>query len=82
MSSIYGYIQVSIQEQNETRQQIAFSAAGIVEDMFYMDKLSGKDFNCPQYKKLLWKMKKATSISKVLTGWGAATPKYWSNGGC
>ena len=58
MSSIYGYIRVSTQEQNETRQQIALSAVGVAEDMIYMDKLSGKDFNRPEYKKLLRKLKK------------------------
>ena len=58
MSSVYGYIRVSTQEQNETRQQIALNAVGVAEDMIYMDKLSGKDFNRPQYKKLLQKLKK------------------------
>lgn len=58
MSSIYGYIRVSTQEQNETRQQIALSAVGVAEDMIYMDKLSGKDFNRPEYKKLLQKLEK------------------------
>ena len=31
---------------------------GVAEKNIYMDKQSGKDFNSPQYKKLLRKMKK------------------------
>ena len=31
---------------------------GVSEKNIYMDKQSGKDFNRPQYKKLLRKMKK------------------------
>ena len=31
---------------------------GVAEKNIYMDKQSGKDFNRPQYKKLLRKMKK------------------------
>ena len=32
--------------------------AGVIEENIYMDKQSGKDFDRPQYKKLLRKMKK------------------------
>ena len=54
----YGYIRVSTREQNEDRQVIALRGAGIPEKNIYMDKQSGKDFNRPQYKKLLRKLKK------------------------
>ena len=37
---------------------IALREVGVVEKNIYMDKQSGKDFNRPQYKKLLRKMKK------------------------
>ena len=55
---IYGYIRVSTKEQNEDRQVIALREAGVAEKNIYMDKQSGKDFNRPQYKKLLRRMKK------------------------
>lgn len=54
----YGYIRVSTREQNEDRQAIALHEVGVPEKNIYMDKQSGKDFNRPQYKKLLRKMKK------------------------
>lgn len=56
--AIYGYIRVSTREQNEDRQVIALHEVGVPEKNIYMDKQSGKDFNRPQYKKLLRKMKK------------------------
>lgn len=56
--SIYGYIRVSSRDQNEDRQLIALKEVGVPEKNIYMDKQSGKDFNRPQYKKLLRKMKK------------------------
>jgi DNA invertase Pin-like site-specific DNA recombinase len=55
---IYGYIRVSTREQNEERQRIALREAGVPEEGIYMDKQSGKDFNRPQYKRLLRKLKK------------------------
>lgn len=56
--SIYGYIRVSSRDQNETRQLIALKEVGVSDKNIYLDKQSGKDFNRPQYKKLLRKMKK------------------------
>lgn len=53
---IYGYMRVSTREQNEDRQRIALLAAGISREMIFMDKQSGKDFERPQYKKLLKKL--------------------------
>lgn len=52
---IYGYVRVSTKEQNEDRQMIAMQAFGV--DRIYLDKQSGKDFNRPQYQKLLRKLK-------------------------
>ncbi len=56
--NIYGYIRVSSRDQNEDRQMIALKELRIPEKHIYMDKQSGKDFNRPQYKKLLRKLKK------------------------
>lgn len=56
--NIYGYIRVSSRDQNEDRQLIALNEVGTPEKHIYIDKQSGKDFNRPQYKKLLRKIKK------------------------
>ena len=79
---IYGYIRVSTREQNEDRQVIALREVGVPEKNVYIDKQSGKDFERPQYKKLLRRMKKETicSISRASIVWDAITQKYWSNG--
>lgn len=57
MGNIYGYVRVSTKEQNEDRQLIALHDVGVLSKNIYMDKQSGKDFNRPQYKKLLKKLK-------------------------
>ena len=56
-SIIYGYIRVSSRDQNEDRQLIALHGRGVKDDYIYIDKKSGKDFNRPQYKKLMKKLK-------------------------
>ena len=56
-SNIYGYVRVSTKEQNEDRQLIALQEFPVPEKNVYMDKLSGKDFNRPQYRKLLKKLR-------------------------
>lgn len=53
----YGYIRVSTKEQCEDRQMIALLDFSVKEENIYMDKLSGKDFNRPQYQKLVRKMR-------------------------
>ena len=56
-SSLYGYVRVSTKEQNEARQVIAMHEFGVDERNVFIEKQSGKDFNRPQYKKLLRKLK-------------------------
>lgn len=58
MANVYGYIRVSSRDQNEDRQMIALKEVGVTDRNIYLDKQSGKDFNRPQYKKMLRKMKK------------------------
>lgn len=53
----YGYIRVSSHEQNEDRQLIAMHRCGVPEQRVYLDKQSGKDFNRPQYRRLLKKLR-------------------------
>ena len=56
--SVYGYIRVSSKDQKEDRQQIALKEVGVELQNIYVDKQSGKDFNRPQYKKMMRKLKK------------------------
>ena len=58
MSNTYGYVRVSTREQNEDRQMIAMREMGIPEANIFMDKQSGKDFDRPQYRRLVRRMKK------------------------
>ena len=58
LSTIYGYIRVSTKEQNGDRQVIAMREMDVPERNIYTDKQSGKDFNRPNYKRLLRRLKK------------------------
>lgn len=49
-------VRVSSREQNEDRQLIALKEIGLTGEMIFLDKQSGKDFNRPQYMKLLRKI--------------------------
>ena len=50
---LYGYARVSSKSQNEERQIIALREFGIEARDIYCDKQSGKDFDRPEYQKLL-----------------------------
>lgn len=53
----YGYIRVSSADQNEDRQRLAMARAEVLEKDIYLDKQSGKDFERPQYKRLVKKLR-------------------------
>ena len=55
--TIYGYIRVSTREQNEDRQRLALAALPVPEENIYMDKQSGKDFERPQYLRLVRRLR-------------------------
>ncbi len=48
-----GYCRVSSKDQNPDRQFEAMLRSGVEKENIYTDYLSGKDFNRPQYKKVL-----------------------------
>ena len=54
---VYGYVRVSSMDQNEDRQMIAMREKGVAEKNIYVDKISGKDFNRPMYRKLMKKVR-------------------------
>ena len=58
MGNLYGYIRVSSKDQKEDRQQIALKEVGVERLNIYVDKQSGKDFERPQYRKMVRKLKK------------------------
>lgn len=58
MKNSYAYIRVSSRDQNEDRQLSAIYELQVPEKNIYIDKQSGKDFNRPQYIRLISKLKK------------------------
>lgn len=58
MSTLYGYVRVSTRDQNEARQIAIMEELGVPNENIFIDKQSGKDFNRPEYRKMLRKAKK------------------------
>ena len=58
----YGYVRVSSRDQNEERQMIAMQDFGVEKKQIYLDKQSGKDFERPQYQKLMRKIKSGDTL--------------------
>lgn len=61
-SRTYGYIRVSTKEQNEERQVIAMKQFGVKVCHIFIDKQSGKDFNRPEYKRLIRKLRSGDTL--------------------
>ena len=61
---VYGYIRVSTKDQNEDRQLLAMKDFPVPESHIYMDKLSGKDFNRPAYRKLIRKLRRGDVLRR------------------
>ena len=57
MNTIYGYARVSSTDQNAARQLTALREMGVPEKGIFLDKQSGKDFDRPQYRRLLRRLK-------------------------
>ena len=53
MKKNYGYAIVSSISQNIDRQIVALKDVGIHDEYIFVDKQSGKDFNRPNYRKLV-----------------------------
>ena len=54
----YGYIRVSSTDQNEDRQMAALRGRCVPEKNIYMDKQSGKDFDRPQYQRMVSRLQR------------------------
>lgn len=57
MEELYGYARVSSKDQNENWQLDALKNFGVPSEKIFLDRQSGKDFNRPQYKRLLRRLK-------------------------
>ena len=57
MGNIYAYVRVSSKDQNEDWQVLCMKELQVPEPNIFIDKQSGKDFNRPQFKKLIRKIK-------------------------
>ena len=57
MSNTYGYVRVSSQDQNEDRQLIALREKLVDPEKIFVDKQSGKDFERPEYRKMVQKLR-------------------------
>ena len=57
-ANTYGYVRVSTREQKEDRQLIALREMEVPEKNIFLDKQSGKNFERPQYQRLVRRMKK------------------------
>lgn len=55
-----GYVRVSTKEQNEARQIQSMNEQGV--DKIYMDKQSGKDFDRPEYQKMISELKEGDIV--------------------
>ena len=54
----FGYVRVSSVDQNEDRQLLAMAQAGVPSQMIFTDKQSGKNFDRPQYQRMMKRLKK------------------------
>ena len=59
---VWGYVRVSTKEQVTDRQVIALDEYGVDKSHIFIDKVSGKTFNRPAYKKLIRVLRKGDII--------------------
>lgn len=90
-NTIYGYARVSSKDQCEDRQLIALRKFEIIEENIFIDKISGKNFDRPKYKKLIRKIKEEDVIvvgsidrlgrnyNEILDQWRYITKKKKAN---
>lgn len=66
---MYGYARVSSKEQSLNRQLDALAEFGVTDDMVFADKASGKDFERPEYKRLISTLREDDVVVVVRVGW-------------
>lgn len=82
---MYGYARVSSKDQNLDRQLDAFEAFGVPRDAIFADKASGKDFDRPEYRRLVESLAEGDAVviksidrlgrnyEEILTEWRTIT---------
>ena len=87
-ANTYGYVRVSTREQKEDRQLIALREMEVPEKNIFLDKQSGKNFERPQYQRLVRRMKKddllyiksidrlGRNYEEILEQWRARPARY------
>ncbi len=53
-----GYVRISSADQNEERQLLEIQKEGVKQENIYIDKVSGKDFDRPEYQKMKSQLRK------------------------
>ena len=66
-NTTFGYARVSSRDQYEERQVVVLLEMGEPEQTIYVDQQFGKDFNMPQYEKLLRRVRPENLIYSELT---------------
>ncbi len=62
MSKAYGYVRVSTKEQNAARQIDAMKDYGVRSDCIIVEKQSGRDFDRPQYQKMMMHLREGDTV--------------------
>ena len=68
---VYGYIRVSSRDQCDERQRAALLAWGVPPEALYADRCSGKDFQRPQYLRLMRRLRR--DYAEVMEQWRVLT---------
>ena len=61
-SKLWGYARVSTTGQNLERQIVELTGFGVAKENIIHDKMSGRDFNRPNYKRLLKKLREGDTL--------------------
>ena len=62
MNRTFGYVRVSSADQNEAGQVAAMMKNGIEDNHIFIDKMSGKNFERPEYRRMLRKVRESDLI--------------------
>jgi len=62
INKTYGYARVSTKEQHVDRQILALKDRGIIRRNIFVDKLSGKDFDRPDYQRLMKRLRPGDTV--------------------
>ena len=76
-TEMYGYVRVSSKDQCEARQVLALREFEVPERNIYMDKMSGKDFNRPQYRRMVRRLRAGDVLVLQILSYVAQTEREY-----